>query len=59
MFEVSFSQLIHKTGSCITVPSVDFPVETALLFVSYFDQFSTVNTGSVGLCVKRFRIQLL
>lgn len=59
MFEVSLSQLIHKTGSCVTVPSVDVPVETALLFVSYFDQFSAVNTGSVGLYVRRFRIQLL
>lgn len=60
MFGVFCCQLIHKPGSCITVPPLDwFPVEIALLFVCYFDQISTVNTGSVGTCVKRVRIQLL
>lgn len=64
-FSVFGVSCTHKTGFIRLAPALlfplltSFPVEGALLFFSYFDQIWTVNIGSVGMYVKRFRIELL
>lgn len=59
MFGVFCCQLIHKPGSCITIPPVDFlscgnNIAVYLLFWPNLD-----CKYRICVCVKRFRIQLL